>query len=115
MSARLERFMLTEQHVALLRRANVRWDAALWGAPCIDAKRPYGNGGMLEDMLELLYPGTHPGVLNEEDSGYRPQLVKDLTALHRQLEVALQVVLHAQTFEPGHYVADPYQTNWRRA
>lgn len=110
-----EHFTLTTQHLALLQRMNVGWCGDEFGAPEIDPKRPYGNGDVLRDMLTILHPDTHPGVLEEDDSGYQPDTVAALERLHQETERALQIILVTQSFEPGEYVADAYSANWRRS
>lgn len=109
----LQRFTLTEQHVKLLRAANVRWSDMEWGAPEIDGKRPYGNGDLHDDIASIIgeaatCPNCDHNVLGEADRAR-------LFALHRETEKALQVVLAAGSFEPGEYVAAKYGSNWRRA
>ncbi len=49
-----DRFILTDEHVKLLRQANVSWDGCEFGAPGIDPKRPYGNGDVHSDIVEIL-------------------------------------------------------------
>jgi hypothetical protein len=109
----MERFTLTQQHVDLLRRMNVRWeDDAYDGAPAIDAKRPYGNSDVWRDVAEII--GLAPTV-DDEGETHWPQGTRDqCMALHRETEKALQVCLTAGTFKPGEYVADSYRRNWRR-
>jgi len=109
----MERFTLTQQHTNLLRRMNVRWeDEAYDGAPTIDAKRPYGNSGVWQDVAEIT--GLAQAV-DDEGEPHWPQGTRDqCMALHRETEKALQVCLTAGTFEPGEYVADDYRGNWRR-
>lgn len=100
-------FTLTEDHVKLLRQFRVCWDEGEFGAPCINPKRPYGNSDVPEDIHEIL-TGTHRGTLTEEQ-------VQRYTALHAELEYALAIVLRTGAFEPGAYVRDEYQQNWRKA
>ena len=110
----MERFTLTQQHVDLLRRMNVRWaEHAYDGAPAIDIKRPYGNGNVWRDVAEII--GIVP-TMGDEGEQHWPQGTRDrCMALHRETRLALQVCLTAGTFEPGEYVADEYLCNWRRA
>lgn len=108
----MRRFTLTEEHVKLLRAANVRWDNCEFGAPAIDCKRPYGNSAVLYDMAEIL------GVQQVEvDGGELRLLERDadrLADLHAETETALQVILATGSFGPGEYEADDYYRNWRR-
>lgn len=108
----MRRFELTAQHVALLRRANVRWsDGAYDGSPEIDAKRPFGNSDVVSDVAEII--GIEK---SEADDGetYWPKGTRErCLALYKTLAEALQVVLASGSFEPGVYVADEYRDNWR--
>lgn len=102
--------MLTEQHVALLRRAYVGWQDRETGAPEINPKRPYGNSSVEQDVAEIL------GVAFNEEHGLSERERIRLLALHRETERALQIVLKCGTFEPGLYVCeDNYHENWMRA
>lgn len=108
-------FTLTHQHIALLRRANVGWNESEFGAPAIDPKRPYGNGDALSNLAEILGepPVTCPHC--EEPLPLGENREQSLHKIHRETEMALQVVLVTGRFEPGVYVADDYRRNWRSA
>lgn len=81
-------FNLTNQHIALLRRANVTWGNAEYGAPRIDPKRPYGNSDVEGDMLEIL----------------QNEVKQQLGTLHRETETALCIILKTGSFIPGVYI-----------
>lgn len=107
----MRRFALTDEHLKLLRRMNVQWDDRMCGAPTVDAKRPYGNGDYLNDISSIL--GME---LFEDDQGEHHlsrQQAQQIEQLHRETEVALQVVLATGTFMPGVYVAGDYTDDWR--
>jgi hypothetical protein len=110
----MERFTLTLEHVALLKRMCVEWqDEPYDGAPAINIKRPYGNSSVWQDVAEII--GLQPA---EDDDGEKhwPKGTRErCMALHRETETALQVCLTAQTFEPGDYVTDAWLRKWRRA
>jgi hypothetical protein len=107
----MRRFTLTQEHMTLLKHMVVRWDDGEFGAPCIDCKRPYGDSGVIEDMVEIL------GIEAERDdwTGYPSELVARLTQLHAETETALQIVLRNITGRVplGEYVADGYSEDWR--
>lgn len=109
---RQPRFTLTEDHVKLLRRANVGWERAEYGAPGIDPKRPYGNGDVTQDLMEIL-GWDIPA--DDDWNGPGLEVCEALRRLHVETETALQIVLATGSFEPGVYVAEPYNTmSWRR-
>lgn len=107
-----ERFVMTAQHLALLRRANVGWEGCEYGAPSIDCKRPYGNGDVERDIAEILGDPLvndrwgEPVVTEDQATRYR--------ALHLETETALQIVLATGRFEPGTYEAERYTRAWKR-
>lgn len=104
------KFTLTEEHVALLRRMSVGWQDCETGAPEIDPKRPYGNSSVEQDVAEIL------GWEIDEDEGLTDEQHDRAAALHRETEIALQVVLQTGTFVPGEYVnrdrSAPYGTTY---
>lgn len=85
-----ERFHFTPQHMKLLQRMYVEWEEGEAGGPAISPKRPYGNSDVAYDVAEILgIPVIErgPGTGMDDD-----QEVK-LMVLHRETEVALQIVL----------------------
>ena len=99
-------FTLTEDHITLLRRAYVHWQDAETGAPEIDPKRPYGNSNVPWDVLEVL--GLEDQISWDPDQEDMPKDEEErLLNLHRETELALQVILQTSSFEPGEYVRDP--------
>ena len=106
---RTDRFVLTENHLKLLRNANVGWDHGEYGAAAIDCKRPYGNSNVVRDLVELLEPGSPC----DEDGEYHPNVVDRVETIHKQTKTALQIVLYTGTFQTGVYEADAYCNNWR--
>jgi hypothetical protein len=110
----MQRFTLTAEHIALLRRANISWEDCEFGAPAIDCKRPYGNSDVLDDIGEIL--GIEKGAEDRWGEPDFTQVQADvMRQLHRETKTALQIVLAAGSFEPGVYEADDYMTNWRKA
>lgn len=94
-------FVVTPQHLALLRRANVRWVGSIeYGAPAIDPKRPYGNGDVESDIREILQAG-----LTDEEC----------RTLHEETTTALQIALSTGSFDVGPYASEPYSRKWERA
>ena len=105
-----ERFVLGEQHLKLLLKMNVSWDACEFGAPCIDPKRPYGNSDVLSDMAKIL--GIEGKICPHCDTPLEEQEEGRLNSLHIEMEIALQVVLSTQSFKAGTYTASKYGNDW---
>lgn len=101
------RFILTAEHIKLLRRMCVGWQDCDTGAPEIDPKRPYGNSYVAGDVHEILTGERDYALTEGQERAY--------LAIHRETETALQVVLSVGGFEPGEYVSESYTNKWRRA
>ena len=80
-----ERFVLTQDHLTLLRHAYVSWCAEETGSPQIDPKRPYGNSDVPMDVAEIL--GWDVG---EELTGEQEE---EAMILHGETSTALQIAL----------------------
>jgi hypothetical protein len=106
-------FIMTADHLALLRKMYVGWQDVEFGAPEIDPKRPYGNKSVEIDIHEIL-TGESVG----ESGSQRDKLTADeherYQRLHRETETALQIVLIVGAFEVGSYACDAYHINWRK-
>lgn len=100
----MSKFKLTEAHIKLLQRANISNSGMEWGSPAIDGKRPFGNGDLYGDMAEII------GLPYDEEN----ESLRDyLSTVYRQLETALEIVLHNLTFETGEYEEVGYG-KWER-
>lgn len=109
----LKYFTLKEEHIKLLRRANVRWENIEFGAPAIDGKRPYGNSDVINDIAEIL--GYDVEYNYNKEGELKPDIYDKLNKLHYETETALQIVLSAGSFEPGKYTAHTYGNVWKKA
>lgn len=100
------KFVLTADHIKLLRAMHVGWQDCEYGAPEVDPKRPYGNSSVEPDVHEILTDETEYELTEEQRERY--------AAIHRETEVALQIVLATGSFDPGTYIRESYRQNWRR-
>lgn len=105
-----QRFMVTSEHLKLLRRAVVSWDDCEFGAPAVDCKRPYGNSSVYLDIAEIL--GIQPST--DEDEPFTDAEYTRMLKLHKETKTALQIILATLRFGVGEYEADKYDTNWRQ-
>ena len=83
-------FILTEDHIKLLRNANVSWCRDMCGAPAIDAKFPYGDSDLVASMAEIL-----DIALDSEDDSAEADLVRERRRVRRHNAVMLGVILSA--------------------
>ena len=128
-----KRFEIKENHLKLLQRFSVEWQEAEFGAPGIDPKRPYGNSGVEQDMLEILgLKELKEGVFEFELDGEKwllkgedkyniylegadeEKLCGRLNELHKETGKALQICLVRQKFETGFFEAEAYNDDWKK-
>jgi len=105
-----EYFELTENHIKLLKRMYVGWQDCETGAPEINPKRPYGNSSVASDIAEILGMKENCCPHCDEPLGDSPD--DDLMDLHRETELALQIVLQTGSFETGRFKYVGYR--WER-
>ena len=103
----MKHFTITEQHLKLLQRMNVDWNDDYYGAPAINAKRPYGNGDVVDDIMDILGLNVWKAPLTE-------MLRCKILDLHQETKLALQICLATQSFKPGKYVAPDYTNDWAK-
>lgn len=86
-------FILSQDHINLLKNMNVSWNGDEYGAPTIDPKRPYGNSNVENDICRLL---------GWVESRYE---FKKASWLHLEMACALQIALVyvGQPLLPGVY------------
>lgn len=98
----MKTFELRPEHIKLLQGMYFDYrDDYETGAPGADQKRPYGNSYVAGDVAEIL------GIEIPDDDGdgrsERDDIEEEMLELHRETGTALQVILSAQSFEPGKY------------
>jgi len=88
-------FVLTDEHLKLLRAMCVSWQDCEYGAPEIDPKRPYGNSSVECDIHEIL--------TNERDYELTEAQRERYGQLHRETQTALEILLQCGELRPGTY------------
>lgn len=98
-------FDLTADHIKLVRALCFEWEPGAYdGAPCVNEKRPYGSQGSYF-IVEVL--GWEVGADGTTDEQRERAL-----ALHRQTDVALEIICRAGEFRPGRYMKR-FGQSWR--
>lgn len=118
-------FEVKREHLALLKRMCVGWQDCEFGAPEIDPKRPYGNSGVIGDMIEIFGKEVKRGIFKvdvcgkeyyvtpDEDSEDMEELEKILNTLHKETETVLQIALVTGMFKEGKYkLKNEYGNDW---
>jgi hypothetical protein len=120
-----EIFEIKTEHLTLLKHMCVGWQDCEFGAPEIDPKRPYGNSGVVEDMMEIFGKEVKRGIFKivvlgkeyyiaaGENSEDTEELESILNKLHRETETVLQIVLNTGMFMEGKYrLKNEYGDDW---
>ena len=98
----LKIFELKKEHLDLLKETNIEWNTCEYGAPAIDPKRPYGNSDVDEDIANIIkFPKK--GNWDKEEEMWNEKTQEILANLHKETQIALQIILHCQTFKLGKY------------
>jgi hypothetical protein len=107
-------FTLTEEHLKLLKSACLYWEDCETGAPAIDPKRPYGNSGVAEDVIEILgWEDPHcPRCGEPIDEGKSIELRRRALEIHTETLIALEIILSTQCFGPGKYYRQSSAHPW---
>ena len=105
-------FILTENHIKLLRRFRVGWQDAEFGAPEIDPKRPYANSDV-ENDIHFILTGEKVGSTFSTRGKLTQEERHEYKKLHSETEIALQIVLSTGQFKAGNYELNGYDINWK--
>lgn len=103
LSRNAREFEITDVHLKLLANMRVDWNDMEFGAPSIDPKRPYGNSDVPRDIAELIRPEIRDWDEDRRDA-YLENSYDELTALHVETGVALEICLRRGEFKAGRYV-----------
>ena len=103
-------FIVIEDHLKLIRNMNVGWNDMEFGAPTIDPKRPYFNSDVIKDILLIL--GDRIPEDEDEEEEFINGMYDKIRRFHREMQVALQIVLETGRFEPGKYAKEDYE--WKK-
>jgi len=110
---KIKKFVMTAEHLTLLKRFQVGWQDCEAGAPEIDPKRPYGNSDVENDIHEMM-TGETIGCTDSKRDELTDKEITRYQILHRETETALQVALATGTFAVGEYECESYSSEWRR-
>ena len=121
-------FEVKEEHLKLLRKMEVGWNDCEFGAPAIDCKRPFGNSGVFQDIVEILCDmqevrnglfkvdvfGKEYFLIGEDKYNveFEPELEDVLMGLYRETEDVLRIALNIGYFRVGKYEEDD-NGNWK--
>ena len=109
-------FTVTEQHLKLLRHANLRWEDSYQGAPGIDAKMPYGSKWVFHDIAEILDPDGFGAVPEGDDAAlgaYEQEHEDEFLQIHFETIQALGIALRTGEFKTGVYRrSDVWASDW---
>lgn len=98
------KFELTEEHIKLIGQLNfeicvdTEYDDQY--IPGINRKRPFGNSGATDSVLEIL------GCKCDEKGNFSEEEIEHAEILLIELPLAMEIVAKNRTFEPGIYEVD---------
>jgi hypothetical protein len=98
----LKIFELKQIHLDLLKESIIDWFDCEFGAPCIDCKRPYGNSDVEDDIANILKL-PKKGNWDKEEEYWNDEVKEKLFDLHKETQIALEIILHCQSFKLGKY------------
>lgn len=109
-------FTVTEQHLKLLQRLNLRWEDHYKGAPGADPQRPYGTKWVLEDIAEILDPAGWEAIPDRDEAAlgaYEQAHEEEFLRIHKETFEAMDIVLRTGQFKAGTYRrSDPWAHDW---
>jgi len=114
----LIKFELKQEHINLLR--HLRWkideDNTIKTLDDTDGLSPYGGLSLIEDVGLILYgqPEVEFDPLSASGAHYNEEQEAEIEKLYSELNMALEIILSLNTFEPGHYKTKWNQLNWKK-
>lgn len=101
-------FVVTEDHLKLMKNFVIGWCDDEVGAPEVNPKRPYGNGDVAEDVARIIgYP-----LVRDEEGDIDVDMEYDMLHIHEETEFALQIALQVGYFKAARYRRKNWQSNW---
>lgn len=112
------KFELKEEHIKLLR--HLRWsknnENVIVGLDDVEESVPFGENNIYE-AIDLILNGK-PEDFNpfeeEEVSQYSDEQKKEWDQLYNELPIALDLILHNQSFELGNFKTKYNDRNWKK-
>lgn len=108
-------FTITKDHIKMMQALCFTWEDCEYGGPAVDCKRPFGNSGRHQIVLDM---AQVMGIPQEKIMDLQGELIEPeaerLEALYRDMEKVLAIVMRTLSFEPGTYEAAPYSSKWKR-
>lgn len=107
-----ETFVITRDHLRLVRKMYLDWEDCEFGAPAVDCKRPYGNSSVYYDIAEILDIKPEDG--EGDEAAFSERQKAEMSELHHGTLNTLQIAIQTGEFREGTYVRERYG-EWRRA
>ena len=95
-------------HLDLLKRTCITWNDCEFGAPGIYCKKPYGNSDVIGDIAKIIKLNKKENFDYEEED-WTEKAFDYIEDIHKQTQVALEIILHCQTFRLGRYKKKDFQ------
>ena len=106
---KISRFVITEEHIKLIKRAYTGWNDCEFTSPGMNCKRPFGNSDVFMDMAEIL------GISPINDYGeYSTKDIDYMLKLYEELEIVLQIMFRTLQLTTGTYETEQYMQEWKK-
>ena len=99
----MKTFELKQIHLDLLKETSIGWNDCEFGAPEINPKRPYGDSNCEDNIAEIIKM-KKIGNWNKDEETWNEKATEQINDIHKETQIALQIILHCQTFELGKYM-----------
>ena len=105
------KFVVTEDHLKLLKHFWIDWDNTEFGAPAVDPKRPYGNSSVISDIAEIL--GWMDSDWWDGDQDIPSEWHVNGNKIHKEMQTVLQILVSTLSISTGTYVnKSKYGVDW---
>ena len=107
---KMDRLTVTDAHVALLRRVNVReLRSAGFPVAAMDVKRPYGNSDVVADLADVA------GLAPDADGVFAEGDIRALEALHVEVMACMAILVNTGECVAGRtYTRPRFGARWER-
>ena len=113
------KFELKKEHLELVKYLN--WDNLKDGTISTEPSEPFGSNNSYDDMGIILYgkpedfdPFNYDGDEIGNPFKWSLEQLEEMETLLSELPQAIEVILNAQTFEPGMYKTRYNDKSWKK-
>lgn len=106
----MQNFIVTKNHLKLLKNLKFSWNDTEFGAPTVDPERPFGSRTVYPDMAKIL--GIRFIGIEEDEKKYQ-RLLENLEKGYGELQTCLEILCQNFSIEEGEYFAQD-DIHWQK-